>query len=206
LQGQLKIQSFTDTAKELLVTKISIIYYSQTGTIETMARRLAATAETLGAEVRLRAVGREGDDANVSTDGPAQPTADDVVWADIVLFGTPTRFGNVAGRLKVFIDSLGGPWSRGELADKVYAGFTSTQTLHGGQESTLLNLYTTFHHFGGIIVSPGYTAGSKFVDGNPYGVSHVTGGGNDIPVDDVANTALDHLVTRAISISRRLNA
>ena len=188
------------------MTKLSIIYYSQTGTLDTMARRLAATAESLGAEVRLRAVGREGGDVSASGDRPAQPTVDDVVWADIVLFGTPTRFGNVAGRLKVFIDSLGGPWSRGELADKVYAGFTSTQTLHGGQETTLLALYNTFHHFGGLIVSPGYTAGSKFVDGNPYGVSHVTGPANDIPLDDVTNTALDHMVTRAISISRRLNA
>jgi NAD(P)H dehydrogenase (quinone) len=188
------------------MTKLSIIYYSQTGTLDTMARRLAATAESLGAEVRLRAVGREGEDASASGDRPAPPTVDDVVWADVVLFGTPTRFGNVAGRLKVFIDTLGGPWSRGELADKVYAGFTSTQTLHGGQETTLLALYNTFHHFGGLIVSPGYTAGSKFVDGNPYGVSHVTGPANDIAVDDVTNTALDHMVTRAISISRRLNA
>lgn len=183
-------------------TKISIIYYSQTGTTETMAKLLAATAEAQGAEVRVRAVSRDGDG---STGDVPLPTAEDVVWADVVLFGTPTRFGNVAGRLKVFIDSLGGPWAQGQLADKVYAGFTSTQTLHGGQESTLLNLYTTFHHFGGFIVSPGYTAGSKFVDGNPYGVSHVTGAGNDAPVDEVTRTALDHLVTRAISISQRLN-
>jgi NAD(P)H dehydrogenase (quinone) len=187
-------------------TKLSIIYYSQTGTVETMARRLATTAESLGAEVRLRAVGRDGEDASASGDHPAQPTAEDVVWADVVLFGTPTRFGNVAGRLKVFIDSLGPQWATGQLADKVYAGFTSTQTLHGGQESTLLNLYTTIHHFGGLLVTPGYTDGSKFVDGNPYGVSHVTGGNNDIPVDDVTTTALDHLVTRAITISARLNS
>ncbi|WP_375432116.1 flavodoxin family protein [uncultured Friedmanniella sp.] len=187
-------------------TKLSIIYYSQTGTVETMARRLAATAESLGAEVRLRAVGRDGEDASATGEHPAPPTADDVVWADVVLFGTPTRFGNVAGRLKVFIDSLGAQWAQGQLADKVYAGFTSTQTVHGGQESTLLNLYTTIHHFGGIIVSPGYTDGSKFVDGNPYGVGHVTGPANDAPVDEVANTALDHLVSRAVTISRRLNA
>ena len=88
----------------------------------------------------------------------------------------------------------------------MYAGFTSSQTAHGGQETTLLALYNTIHHFGGLVVSPGYTDGSKFVDGNPYGVSHVTGPGNDIPLDDVANVALDHLVTRTISISRRLNA
>ena len=184
-------------------TKVSIIYYSQTGTVDAMAHRLAATAEKLGADARLLSVGRDGEASPIG-DRPARPTAEDVTCADVVLFGTPTRFGNVAGRLKVFIDSLGGPWSRGELADKVYAGFTSSQTLHGGQETTLLNLYTTFHHFGGIIVSPGYTDGSKFVDGNPYGVSHVTGASNDAPVDDITNTALDHLITRVIAISERL--
>ncbi len=186
-------------------TKVSIIYYSQTGTVDTMAKRLAATAESLGAEVRLRAVGREDADAASGSDRPELPTAEDVVWADVVLFGSPTRYGNVAGRLKVFIDSLGGQWVQGLLADKVYAGFTASQTLHGGQESTLLALYNTIHHFGGIVVTPGYTDGSKFVDGNPYGVGHVTGATNDAPVEDVTNTALDHLVTRTITVSRRLN-
>jgi len=187
-------------------TKVAIIYYSVTGTIDTMARRLAATAEAQGAEVRLLAVGREDAQGQPGSDErPQQPTADDVVWADVVLFGTPSRYGNVAGRLKVFIDSLGAQWASGQLADKVYAGFTASQTLHGGQEAVLLSLYTTIHHFGGIVVSPGYTDGSKFVDGNPYGVGHVTGGGNDQPVDDVTNGALDHMVTRAITVSRRLN-
>ena len=187
-------------------TKVAIIYYSVTGTIDTMARRLAATAEAQGAEVRLLAVGREDAQGQPGSDErPQQPTAYDVVWADVVLFGTPSRYGNVAGRLKVFIDSLGAQWANGQLADKVYAGFTASQTLHGGQEAVLLSLYTTIHHFGGIVVSPGYTDGSKFVDGNPYGVGHVTGGGNDQPVDDVTNGALDHMVTRAITVSRRLN-
>jgi NAD(P)H dehydrogenase (quinone) len=185
-------------------TKVTIVYYSQTGTVATMAARLARTAEEQGAEVRLRSVGRDGDEQVAGE--PQRPTADDVVWADVVLLGSPTRYGNVAGRLKVFLDSLGAQWASGQLADKVYAGFTSSQTAHGGQETTLLALYNTIHHFGGLIVSPGYTDGSKFVDGNPYGVSHVTGPGNDIPVGDVTNTALDHLVIRAISISRRLNA
>ena len=183
-------------------TKLTIIYYSQTGTVATMAARLAQTAEAQGAEVRLRSVGRDGDEA--AEGDPQRPTPDDIVWADVVLFGSPTRYGNIAGRLKVFIDSLGAQWAQGQLADKVYAGFTSSQTLHGGQETTLLALYNTIIHFGGILVTPGYTDGSKFVDGNPYGVSHVTGGGNDIPVGDVTNTALDHLVGRVISISQRL--
>ncbi|GAA2026149.1 NAD(P)H-dependent oxidoreductase [Pseudokineococcus marinus] len=190
-----------------MATKVAIIYYSMTGTIDTMARRLAATAEEQGAEVRLLAVGREdAAGAEGSTDRPQEPTADDMEWADVVLFGSPSRYGNVAGRLKVFIDSLGGLWAKGLLANKVYAGFTASQTLHGGQEAVLLSLYTTIHHFGGIVVTPGYTDGSKFVDGNPYGVGHVTGGGNDAPVDDVTNGALDHMVTRAISVSRKLTA
>ena len=185
-------------------TKVTIVYYSQTGTVASMAARLAATAEAQGAEVRLRSVGRDGSDTNEGE--PERPTPDDLVWADVVLLGSPTRYGNIAGRLKVFLDSLGAQWGQGQLADKVYAGFTSSQTAHGGQETTLLALYNTVIHFGGILVTPGYTDGSKFVDGNPYGVSHVTGGGNDIPLDDVAFTALDHLVARLISISRRLNS
>ena len=185
-------------------TKVTIIYYSQTGTVATMAARLAQTAEAQGAEVRLRSVGRDGDEAPEGE--PQRPSADDIVWADVVLFGSPTRYGNIAGRLKVFIDGLGAQWAQGLLADKVYAGFTSSQTLHGGQETTLMALYQTIIHFGGILVTPGYTDGSKFVDGNPYGVSHVTGAANDAPVGDVTNTALDHLVTRVISISQRLGA
>ena len=98
-------------------------------------------------------------------------TGDDIVWADAVIFGSPTRFGSSHRNCATFIDSLGGLWSQGKLADKVYAGFTSTQTAHGGQETTLLALYITLMHFGGIIVPPGYTEALKFVDGNPYGVS-----------------------------------
>ena len=74
------------------------------------------------------------------TAGVPEATADDVLWADGVIFGTPTRFGNVSSQLKQFLDTLGGPWSRNELADKVYSGFTATSTAHGGQESTLLAL------------------------------------------------------------------
>lgn len=89
-------------------------------------------------------------------------TAEDILWADAVVFGSPTRFGNVASQLKQFIDTLGGQWVHGLLADKVYSGFTATSTAHGGQESTLLALYNTVHHFGGLVVAPGYTDPSKF--------------------------------------------
>lgn len=89
-----------------------------------------------------------------------------------MVFGTPTRFGNVAAQLKAFIDSAGGLWFQGKLANKVYAGFTSAQNPNGGQESTLLALYNSLYHFGGIIVTPGYTDPVVFAaGGNPYGPS-----------------------------------
>jgi NAD(P)H dehydrogenase (quinone) len=194
---------------------LAVIYYSSTGTIDTMARRAASTGEKTGAEVRLRQVQeiapasaidsvdewREHVDATAS-----EPTAtpDDIVWADAVLLGSPTRFGNVASQLKNFLDSLGPQWGEGRLADKVYAGFTSSQTDHGGQESTLLALYNTIHHFGGIIVAPGYTDPLKFADGNPYGVGHVTGPDNAEPVGDEEDAALDHMVERVLDVARKL--
>jgi NAD(P)H dehydrogenase (quinone) len=123
-----------------------------------------------------------------------------------VLFGTPTRYGNLSSQLKQFLDTLGPQWAQGLLADKVYAGFTASMTAHGGQESTLLALYNTIHHFGGIVVAPGYTDPLKFVDGNPYGVSHVTGGNNSDPLTDVQFAALDHLAARVVRVAGKLKA
>jgi NAD(P)H dehydrogenase (quinone) len=196
---------------------VSVIYYSSTGTTHAMAERLSQSAEKVGAEVRLRQVAELAPDEVVrSVDAWARhreetrdiPVAapDDVVWADVVLLGSPTRFGNVAAQLKQFIDTLGPQWGQGLLADKVYAGFTSSQTEHGGQESTLLALYNTIHHFGGLIVSPGYTDPVKFEDGNPYGVGHVTGPDNDAELGTAQYNALDHMAERAVEVARRLKS
>ena len=194
--------------------KLAIIYYSSTGTIDSMARRAASTAEKAGAEVRLRHVEELAPDDVVGSmpewqqhvdevkDEP-RATPDDLVWAEAVLFGTPTRFGNVASQLKQYLDTLGPQWGEGKLADKVYAGFTAAKTTHGGQESTLLALYNTIYHFGGILVPPGYTDPVKFADGNPYGVSHGTGADGDVPLGDVEEAALDHLVERVLDVTRR---
>ena len=169
-------------------TKVAVVYYSSTGTTYELATLIAEGAESAGAEVRLRKV-RElaPDEAIASNQGWAQhlaetqdvaeATADDVVWADAVVFGTPTRFGNVSSQLKQFLDTLGPQWQQGLLADKVYSGFVTTATAHGGQETTLQALYTSIHNFGGIIVAPGYTDPVMFATGNPYGVSFASGGG-----------------------------
>lgn len=197
--------------------KVAVIYYSSTGTTHGMAERLSQSAEKAGAEVRLRKVAELAPDEVVSsvpewaqhreeTEHVPVATPDDVVWADVVLLGSPTRFGNVASQLKQFIDLLGPQWGQGLLADKVYAGFTSSKTVHGGQESTLLALYNTIHHFGGLIVSPGYTDPVKFEDGNPYGVGHVTGPNGDVELESPALDALDHMAERAVGVARRLKA
>src|ERR1700722_18650358 len=177
-----------------------------------MAARVAAAAEAAGAEVRLRHIA-ETRDAESFAQNPAWtanyqatkdlPTAtgDDIDWADAVGFGSPTRFGSVASQLRDFLDSLGGLWAQGQLADKVYAGFTSTNTRHGGQETTLLTLYVTLIHFGGIIVPPGYTEPLKFVDGNPYGASLTADHDNISEFDDATNAALGHLARRVVSVA-----
>ncbi|MFD4323645.1 NAD(P)H:quinone oxidoreductase [Nocardioides sp. NPDC058538] len=196
-------------------TKIAIVYYSATGTLHAMAERLASSARAAGAEVRLRQVAELAPKDAIATNqawqdhveasGHIEPASpDDVIWADGVLLGTPSRFGNVASQLKQFLDTLGPAWSNGELANKAYAGFTASQTAHGGQESTLLALYNSVYHFGGILVPPGYTDEVKFTDGNPYGVSHVTGGSNDVPLGTAEVAALSHLAERIVDVASRL--
>jgi NAD(P)H dehydrogenase (quinone) len=199
------------------MTKLAVIYYSATGHGTAMAQRVASAAEAAGAEVRVRHVAETHDPGSfahnpawsanyaATKDQPAA-TGDDIVWADAVIFGSPTRFGSPAAPFRMFIDSLGGLWSQGKLADKVYAGFTSSQTAHGGQETTLINLYVSVMHFGGIIVAPGYTDGLKFADGNPYGVSHITGSDNQAEITEATDAALEHLAQRVLTVAGRLNS
>ncbi|MCW4354417.1 NAD(P)H:quinone oxidoreductase [Hoyosella sp. YIM 151337] len=197
--------------------KVAVIYYSATGHGTTMAHRVAKAAENAGAEVRVRHIA-ETVDPSVFAENPAwrknyeatkdQPEAsgDDIVWADAVIFGSPTRFGATASQFQAFIDQLGGLWADGKLADKVYAGFTSAKTTHGGQETTLINLYTSLMHFGGIIVPPGYTDETKFGDGNPYGASHVTGPDNTNDLNSDTEAALEHLAVRVVETTQKLAA
>jgi NAD(P)H dehydrogenase (quinone) len=169
------------------MAKVAIVYYSATGTNQATAEAVSEGAQAAGAEVRVRLVAETLPSEVVAKNAAWQafveknrdtPKAslDDLDWADAVVFGTPTRFGNVAAQLKGFMDSAGGLWIQGKLANKVYAGFTSAQNVHGGNESTLLALYNSIHHFGGILATPGYTDPVVFASGgNPYGVSVATG-------------------------------
>ncbi|MFW0872348.1 NAD(P)H:quinone oxidoreductase [Rhodococcoides corynebacterioides] len=197
------------------MTKIAVLYYSSTGHGTTMADIVGKAAEAAGAEVRVRHIAETKDPATfaenpawtanyeATKDLPAA-TGDDIVWSDGVIFGSPTRFGSTTSQFQTFIDSLGGLWAQGALANKAYAAFTSSQTAHGGQETTIVNLYTSLMHFGGVLVPPGYTDGLKFADGNPYGVGHVTGPENKNEIDDATRNALEHLATRVTGIAAKL--
>ncbi|WP_043239479.1 NAD(P)H:quinone oxidoreductase [Streptomyces violaceusniger] len=196
--------------------KVAVVYYSSTGTIAEISKQIAQQAEKAGAQVRLLKAAELAPQAAIDSN-PAwaanaaatadilDATPDDIEWADAVIFGSPTRFGNIASQLKQFIDTLGGLWAEGKLADKVYSGFTSSSTTHGGQESTLLALYNSFHHFGGIIVAPGYTDPAKFADGNPYGTSHVDGQGSN-PVGQTTREAARVQAERIVRLTTALKA
>lgn len=192
----------------------AIIYYSATGTIHALARAAADGAEKAGAQVRVRKVAETASPEAIKakpawaqhiqdTADIAEVSLDDLVWADAVLFGTPTRFGNPASQLRAFIETTGPLWIQGKLADKVYSTFTASNTAHGGQEATILAMGNTFYHWGGIIVPPGYTDPIHLKTGNPYGTSHVAGDG---PPGDAALEAARHQARRVVDTTAALKA
>lgn len=191
--------------------KIAIIFYSTYGTNHQMATIAAAAAEAAGAEVRLRRVAEtapkavvEGQDAwkaeAAAQSDIAVVSHDDMEWADGYLFSAPTRYGSAPSQLRAFIDTLGGLWQQGKLADKTVSAMTSASTAHGGQEATILGLYTTFMHWGTVIVAPGYTDQTIFATGNPYGYSHLQGQ----PFGDKENTVIAHQAKRLVEMTAKL--
>ncbi len=173
-----------------------IAFYSRGGVTEKLALAVAEGARGAGAEVRLRRAPdivseeikakvsgwKEHSERMIAAYGP--PTGDDALWADGIVFGSPTRFGNVAAELKAYIDSLGGLWAKGALNGKAGGVFGSSGTLHGGNESTLLSLYHPLAHLGFIIVPTGYADPSLFKAGTPYGATSVSYNKDAPPTED----------------------
>ncbi|MGO3017991.1 MAG: NAD(P)H:quinone oxidoreductase [Anaerococcus sp.] len=193
--------------------KLAIVYYSMTGTNYQMAKWAKEIAEENNAEVRLVKAAELASDSVVESN-PAwkaqkereaeadikDASSDDLVWADAIIFSSPTRFGNVASQMKQFMDLQGGVWAQGKLMNKVVSAMSSAQNPHGGQEQTILSIYTTMMHWGAIIVPTGYTDDSIFAaGGNPYGTS-VTAGENGM-VEDV-EAAVKHQAKRTIEVAK----
>jgi NAD(P)H dehydrogenase (quinone) len=179
--------------------KVSIIYYSATGTTYALARAVEEGAQASGAEVLLRKVHELApEEAIASNQGWAahrlqsqhvkEATTDDLAWADAIIFGTPTRYGLPSAQLKQFLDTTGKLWAEGALVNKICSSFSCSATAHGGQETTIVNLNTTFYHWGAIIVGPGYADPIQFRSGNPYGVSFTSNNGTLKP-DETALAA-----------------
>ncbi len=196
-----------------MAVKLAVIYYSATGTTYALARAIEAGALAAGAEVRFRKVHElapaEAIKSNagwaahhLETQDVEEATNDDLEWADAIIFGTPTRYGLPTAQLKQFLDMTGGLWARGALVNKVCSGFTSTGTSHGGQETTIVNLNTTFYHWGAIIVGPGYADPIQFQSGNPYGTSFTSNNGALKP-DEVTLAAARFQGRRVAEVAAR---
>jgi NAD(P)H dehydrogenase (quinone) len=198
--------------------RILVVFYSRDGAVEALAKAVAEGAREAGAEVRLRRVhdivppaviakvpGWEDRSKRMLAEYGA-PTPDDAEWADGIVFGTPTRFGNTSAELKAFIDSLGGLWFQGKLNGKAGGAFTSTAGPHGGNETTVVSLFIPMAHLGFIIVPTGYTH-EKVVQGHgtPYGASSVSGQHSAPPTADDLEVA-KHQGARVTQVAAALKA
>lgn len=199
---------------------LAVIYYSSTGNIHRLAEAAATAASKAGAEVRLRRTAEVSADTIVpdneawtrawqehraATADIEEATLDDLAWADAVLWGSPGRYGLPAASLKHFIDLTLPLHIRRGLVNKVMSSFTSTATLHGGQESTILALNNAFYHWGAIIVPPGVADPIQLAptNGNPYGVSNVSRN-QPSNVDDDNLAAIEYQSRRVVEITTAL--
>ncbi len=191
--------------------KLAVIYYSSTGTNYQLAKWAEEGAKAAGAEVKVLKVAETAPqgaiDSNPAWKAHVEATAsvpevtlDDLEWADAVIFSVPTRFGNLPAQFKAFLDTTGGLWFNGKLVNKVVSAMSSASNLHGGHEQTILSLYTTMHHWGAIVASPGYTDPVTFAaGGNPYGTS-VTVNQEGKMVEDVKDAVL-HQAKRTVTVA-----
>lgn len=190
---------------------LAVIYYSSTGTNYKLAQMAAEGGKEAGAEVRVLKVPelapQSAIESNPAWKAHVEATKDvptvsleDLEWADAIIFSVPTRFGNMPAQMKQFLDTTGGLWFQGKLVNKVVSAMSSAQNPHGGQEATILSLYTTMYHWGAIVAAPGYTDPSIFAGGgNPYGTS-VTVDQDGNMVENVEN-AVKHQAKRTVQVA-----
>jgi len=208
-----KLFNREETKKEMETMekiKLNIVYYSATGTNYEMAKWAKEAAEEAGAEVKILKVPELAPQAAIesnpgwkahteATQHVPEVTLDDIAEADALIFSIPTRYGGMPGQMKQFLDTTGGLWFEGKLANKVVSAMGSAGNSHGGQEATMLQFYTTMYHWGAIVAAPGYTDPVTFAaGGNPYGTT-VTSGQNGM-VEDVKD-AVRHQAKRTVTVA-----
>lgn len=208
-----KILGGTIDQEEQIMTnvKLAVIYYSSGGTNHQLAKWAEEGAKAAGADVKVLKIPETAPQAAIESN-PAwkshieaakdvpEVTLNDLEWADAIVFSVPTRFGNIASQVQAFIDTTGGLWFHGKLANKVVSAMSSAQNPHGGQEATILSLYTTMYHWGAIVAAPGFTDPVTFAAGrNPYGTS-VTVGQDGRMIEDV-QAAVKHQAKRTVTVA-----
>jgi NAD(P)H dehydrogenase (quinone) len=192
---------------------ILILYYSRHGATAEMARQIARGVEEGGMEARLRTVpevsaDHEATAAPVPESGAPYATLDDLRDCTGLALGSPTRFGNMAAALKYFLDGTSGLWMKASLAGKPAGLFTSTSSMHGGQETTLLSMMLPLMHHGMLITGLPYTEpdlAPTREGGTPYGPSHVAGLDSKLPLSQAEKNLCQALGRRLAKVARALD-
>ncbi len=197
------------------MTEILVLYYSRKGSTAELARQVCRGIESVaGVAAKLRTVPpvsaeNEGPPKPVPASGPPYATLEDLRHCDGLILGSPTRFGNMAAPLKYFLDCTSSLWLSGALAGKPAGVFTSTQTMHGGQETTLVTMMLPLIHHGMYLVGIPYTERSLSdtrAGGSPYGASHVAGTQDDAGLADHEKTLAQALGRRVAQLAVTLSA
>jgi NAD(P)H dehydrogenase (quinone) len=194
---------------------ILVLYYSHGGSVRDMAQLIARGIESVpGAQARIRTVPRvstvcEATDAEIPESGAPYAELKDLEECAGLALGSPTRFGNMAAPLKYFLDGTSGLWVNGTLIGKPAALFTSTASMHGGQESTLISMMLPLMHHGMMILGLPYSEAelsSTTAGGTPYGASHLSGTLDDRPITDAERKLCIVLGKRLAEMALKLNA
>lgn len=185
-----------------------ILYYSAGGAVRRMAELIAEGIERVPeAEAKLRTVVRPS--APAPSEGPVACSLEDLANCDGLALGSPTRFGNMAAPLKAFLDDTGPLWLKGALIGKPACVFTSTGSLHGGQETTLLTMMMPLLHHGMLVAGLPYSEAdlnATRTGGTPYGVSHFAGLSDDLPISEHERTLCIAQGRRLAEIARKLKS
>ena len=195
------------------MTKILVLYHSESGNLKAMAAQVARGVDSVAdCEAIIKTVPPvsttiEAVDNPVPQSGAPYASLDDLAEADGLLLGSPTRFGNMSVPLKAFIDSTTSAWFSGALSGKPAGVFTSSGSMHGGQESTLLSMMLPLMHHGMLLVGIPYSEPALATTtrgGTPYGASHVAGAAGDIPLDDAEKQLCRALGSRVATVASKL--
>mgnify|MGYP006099958927 FL=1 len=195
------------------MTQILVLYYSRSGSVAEMARYIARGIESVSdCDAILRTVPSvsttsESIEPEIPKSGPPYATHEDLMSCDGLALGSPTRFGNMASPMKYFIDSTSDVWASGNLVGKPASVFSSSASLHGGQETTLISMMLPLLHHGMLLLGIPYTESNLSTTksgGTPYGATHVAGSNNELPISEDEKMLCISVGKRIAKLSKKL--